>query len=308
MTRAIAGARRHSWLRRLLYLACGGASLAVVSGYGLYAQARESALGFGAELAQIGELGAGAEALLINGQRFQHLVDVRDGQPAQLLDQVQAECARERGGFGEALAQLAEAAARSGAAPASSLRQGVLRSELGGRGMIVCFAGAGGGGLAAFAEQLAELLRSGRLGALGRVRYVYAELIAPGRSRVSALWTDESLDPGAMFPSTGDVPGSDSPWIPRPPASRRTLSATAEGTPFTLLGYASQLPPPELQRFYAQRLAELGFQPAAAAPEATAYQRPDGAQLFLSLFAEGGATQVTMIESRAGAAGVEVGE
>src|SRR3954452_6344800 len=106
MTRGIARSRRRSFLRRLLYLAGTGASLAVVSGYGLYAQARESALRFGAELAQIGELGAGAEALLINGQRFQHLVELREGEPAQLLDQVQAECARERGPFGAALAEL----------------------------------------------------------------------------------------------------------------------------------------------------------------------------------------------------------
>jgi hypothetical protein len=292
----------------LLYLASTGASLAVVSGYGWYAQARESALGFGAELAQLGELDAGAEELLINGQRFRHVVDVREGEPAQLLDRVQAECARERGPFGAALAELADAAARSGAAPASALRQGVLRSESDGRGMIVCFAGAGGAGLAGLAERLRELVRSGRLGALGRVRYVYAEPIVPGQSRVSALWTDEALDPGALFPSAGDAPGSDSPWIPRPPASRRTLSAAADGTPFTLLGYASRLPAPELERFYASRLAALGFQAAAASAEAFVYQRQDGAQLFLSLLAEDGVTQVTLIESRAGVAGAEIGE
>lgn len=307
MTRGIARSRRRSFLRRLLYLAATGVSLAVVSGYGLYAQARESALGFGAELAQIGALGAGAEEFLINGQRFRYLVDVREGEPAQLLDQVQAECASEPGAFSSALAQLAQAAARIGAEPASSLRQGVLRSERDGRGMIVCFQG-DGGGLTGVAQGLRELVHSGRLGALGRVRYVYAEPIAAGQSRVSALWTDEGLDPSALFPSAGDAPGSDSPWIPRPPASRRTLSAAAQGTPFTLLGYASQLPPPELGRFYAGRLALLGFQPAAASAEATVYQRPDGAQLFLSLFAEDGETQVTLIESRGGVAGVELGE
>jgi hypothetical protein len=308
MTRGIPRSRWRSVLRRLLCLAVAGASLAVISGYGLYAQARESALRFGDELAQIGELGAGAEELLINGQRFRYFVDVREGDPAQLLDQVQAECASERSAFGSALAELADAAARSGAQPASALRQGVLRSELNGRGMIVCFAGSDGVGLAGLGQRLRELVHSGRLGALGRVRYVYAEPITAGQSRVSALWTDESLDPSAMFPSAGDAPGSDSPWIPRPPASRRTLSAAANGTPFTLLGYASQLPPPELERFYASRLAALGFQPAAASAEATVYQRPDGAQLFLSLFADDGTTQVTLIESRGRIAGVELGE
>jgi hypothetical protein len=284
-----------------------GASLAITSGYALYAQARESALGFGDELAQLGGLGAGADELLINGQRFRYLVDVREGEPAQLLDQVQAECASQRGAFGSALAELAEAAARIGAEPASSLRQGVLRSERDGRGMIVCFRGAESEGLTGFAQRLRELAHGG-LGALGRVRYVYAEPIAAGQSRVSAFWTDEGLDPSAMFPSSGDAPGSDSPWIPRPPAARRTLSAAANGAAFTLLGYASQRPPAELARFYAARLGAIGFQPAAASPEAKVYQRPDGAQLFLSLFAEDGETQVTLIESRGGVAGVELGE
>jgi hypothetical protein len=279
--------------------------LALVSGYGLYAQARDAALGFGSELAQVGELGAGAEELLINGQRFQHLVEVRESQPAQLLDQVQAECALRRGAFGSALAELADAAARLGAEPGAALRQGVLRSELDGRAMIVCFEGSAGAGLA---ERLRELARSGRPGALGRVRYVYAEPIAPGQSRVSALWTDEDLDPRALFPSAGDAPGRDSPWIPRPPASRRTLSAAASDAPFTLLGYVSQLPPPQLGSFYAARLAAFGFQPAASSGEATVYQRSDGAQLFLALFAEDGATQVTLIESRGAVAGVEAGE
>jgi hypothetical protein len=205
--------------------------------------------------------------------------------------------------------ELAGTAARSGAEPASSLRQGVLRSERDGRGMIVCFESASGlTGLEGLRERLRTLVRGGRLGVLGGVRYVYAESIAADQSRVSALWTDEAFDPGAMFPSAGDAPGSDSPWIPRPPAARRTLSAATDGAPFTLLGYASQRPAPELDRFYASRLSALGFQPAAASADATLYQRPDGTQLFLSLFAGDGGTRVTLIESRGAVAGVEIGE
>jgi hypothetical protein len=308
MTREIARPERRRSRLRLAYFAGICASLAFVSAQSLYAQARESALAFGAELSQLGELGAQAEALLINGQRFQHAVLVSDGEPAQLLDRAQAECARQPGPFGAALAQLAERAARSGAEPASALRSGVLRAEAADRGMITCFGGAGGASLAELAERISELVRTGRLGAIGSVRYVYAQRSAPGQSRVTALWTDEGLDPGAMFPAAGDAPGSDSPLLPRPPESRRLLSAAAAGTPFLLLHYAARLPAPELWRFYAPRLSALGFERVAAAGDAAAYRREDGEQLFLALIEQDGSTLVALIEDRAGWSGVEIGE
>jgi hypothetical protein len=282
-----------------VYLSCAFSALAALSGLSLVARASEAGLALGGELSRLSELGRG-ETLLLNGQRFHHGVLLSDGAPADVLDRLQASCAREPGVFATGLAQLAQAVSRAGAGEtAAGLRHGVLRHEDGERGMLVCFPGSGGGGLLELGPLLAQLARTGSLAALGPVRYLHVQRTASEHTRVTALWSDAGLDAGAMFPSTGDAPGHDSQLIPRPPESRRLVSAAAEGVPLLLLHYASHAPRAQLQRFYAAELPARGFRRVAADADAAVYQRDDGRQLYLALSEERAATQVTWVESAA---------
>lgn len=299
--------------RLSVYLTCAFSALGALSGLSLYARAGEAALALGSELARLSELdgsrpgGRAVETLLLNGQRFHHAVLLAEAAPGELLDRLQADCVRQPGPLASALAEVAQAMAETGAGePAAGLRQGVLRHEDGERGMLICFPGRSGGGLPALVQQLAELARTGSLAALGPVRYVHVERTAPAHSRVTALWSDAGLDAGAMFPSAGDAPGQDSQLIPRPPESRRLLSAAAEGTQLLLLHYASHTPRPSLRRFYSEELRARGFHQLAADPDAAVYQREDGLQVYLALLEQRAATQVTWVESRAGQVELEL--
>lgn len=320
MKRAVPRRTRGSISRLSIYLTFAFTALGALSGLSLYARASEAALALGSELGRLSALSGGSPqeqdlaTLVINGERFHHGVVLSDQQPGVLLDRMQADCQRQPGPLAAGLAQLAEAVSQAGTGePAAGLRRGVLRHEDGDRGMLVCFLGEGSpgqgaAGLPALAQRLAQLARTGSLGALGPVRYVHVERSAPDHSRVTALWSDGGLDPVAMFPSAGDAPGSDSRLIPRPPESRRLLSAAAQGAPLLLLHYASHAPRAQLERFYAAQLPALGFRRLAADQDAAVYQRDDGHQLYLALIEQRAATQVTWIESDVGSVELQLDE
>lgn len=316
MKRARPRVRGSIW-RLSLYLACAFTVLGALSASALYARAGDAALALGAELSRLSELSGAAEqgrpleTVLLNGQRFHHAVLLSEGSPHELLDRLQSDCQQQPGPFATALAELAEAAAAAGAEPGSALRQGVLRHEEDGRGTLLCFPGEGfpgegGAGLGELEQRLLQVARTGSLAALGPVRYVYVQRTGAEHSRVTALWSEQGLDPAVSFPSSGDAPGSDSLLVPRPPDSRRLLSAAAEGVPLLLLHYASHAPRPLLERFYAEQLRARGFELLAAEGDAVVYQRADGRQLFLTFSEQRAVAQVTWIESESGFSELEL--
>jgi hypothetical protein len=86
--------------------------------------------------------------------------------------------------------------------------------------------------------------------------------------------------------------------VPRPPEARRTLSASAEGLPFSVRIYESNQALDVTQRYYDAWMSEHGYQAAHAAESgASSYLRADGYQAFLSLLHEGAHTFVTVTES-----------
>ena len=106
-----------------------------------------------------------------------------------------------------------------------------------------------------------------------------------------------------MFPATGDAAGSDSRVLPRPPGSRRTLSAAAAGMPYAVRTYESNEGRAEVERFYDGWMKARGWIRAARVESegASAYFRQDGYQVFLVLAEEEGRTYATLVE--AGASG-----
>jgi hypothetical protein len=299
---------RAASLRLGAYLAVVFGVLLVVSGYSLYAHAKDAALAFGAELAGLADLTGGAEVIRVNGERFHHSLVIVDGEPAAILDRLQAECEAHPGLMGQT---LADAAARAEAAGASELvppsNGGVVRHESDGRGMLVCWVSDERSGLAALGERIEAFARTSQLSVFGRARYAYVEVMPGHQLRVMTLWADTDLDLSRLFPARGDAAGVDSRVLPRPPQSTRLLSAAADGMPFVLLHYVSRTPKPELAAFYERWFTENGWRRVEAPPAATtAYQRADGHQVFLSLLEQGTGSQVTVVESGAATAVVQV--
>jgi hypothetical protein len=78
---------------------------------------------------------------------------------------------------------------------------------------------------------------------------------------VLTVWSEGAFRIGALFPASGDAPGSDLPGVPRPIAATRELSVLAPGRSFALRLYGSTRPPQEVLAFYARALPEQGWEP-----------------------------------------------
>jgi hypothetical protein len=301
---------RPASLRLGAYLSCLFGALAGVSGYSLYAHAKDAALAFGAELSGLGDLTAGAEVIQINGERFQHALVIVGGEPGAILDRLQAECESRPGLMGQTLRELSSRERQSAdveSAASAHASRGVVRHEGDGRGMLVCWVSDERSGLSGLGERLDEFARTQKLSVFGRARYAFAEALPGGQSRVLTLWADTDLDLSALFPAHGDAAGSDSRLLPRPPEATRLLSAAAEGMPFLLLHYTSRAPTSELQAFYDGWLQAHGWRRVQSTSlTGSAYLRHDGHQVFLSLLTHEVGSQVTVIESAGGIASVGI--
>lgn len=299
---------RSASLRLGVYLTVVCGVLSLVSGYSLYAHAKDAALAFGAELAGLGDLTAGAEVIQINGERFHHSLAIVDGEPRAILDRLQAECEARPGLLGQTLAELSARAEGNGAAGERAAGDhGVVRHEGNGRGMLVCWVSDERSGLAGLAERIDEFARTSRLSVFGHARYAYVESLPGLQVRVMTLWAETDLDLASLFPASGDAAGADSRLLPRPPEATRLLSAAAEGMPFRLLHYSSRTPRAEVLAFYERWLVERGWRRVEAPPgSVTAYQRTDGHQVFLNLLERTTGSLVTLVESSAPMAAVRV--
>ncbi|MGB0680458.1 MAG: hypothetical protein ACPGUV_12420 [Polyangiales bacterium] len=164
---------------------------------------------------------------------------------------------------------LSPARARSqGPAALRDLRRqlaGVWREEGEGTGFVACFArtedGADSGPMAtrSLLRRIETALAQGDLSAIGQFRYVYVRRHGR-RTRVLELWAEGKLDITAIAPPQGDAPGQDIALVPRPPHSRRILSAWEEGHPQRVALYrVRQGRAGALLRFYRSTLRAAGW-------------------------------------------------
>jgi len=127
--------------------------------------------------------------------------------------------------------------------------------------MVACFVDDGeNGGRRTLTEKIKGFLKTRNLREFGKFRYAIAERASSGETHVMALWGDGDLKVSEMFPKTGDVPGSDSSVVARPPESRMILAAAAEGMPYALRIYESPRGRDELHRFFDTSMAAKGWQ------------------------------------------------
>jgi hypothetical protein len=294
-------------LRLSVYLTLVAIVFCALATRSVRADVGELGMAAGRQLSRLEDLTEGAEVLVVNGARFHHSSVYTDEPVSTVLDRFQAECERDPGLLARALhAVPAEGSATLAKLPRAS-RNAVVRDESEAGGMLACFVGAKPATLAEAKERIAQLVKTRNLRELGDLRYTYA--VPKGeRTRVITLWTDSELDIARMFPARGDAAGSDSVLAPRPPASRRTLSATAADFPFGVRVYESERSQAQLETFYQRALEQRGFSKVSAAGEVhtDAFLRPDGVQVFVSLAVLDSKTYVTLTEAQGRVATVSV--
>jgi hypothetical protein len=307
------------WLGRLrvsIYFACVFAFLSVVAARALRAEVGEASRALGRQLIDLPNVNGAVEVIQLNGARMQHARVTTTAPVATVLDRFEEHCNANPGALAEVLDEVAaqHPVLFEKNAPKGSLRHAVLRNETERDGVLICFVDDRATGLAGVNELLKSLAETGDLSVLGQLRFVFAERQKDGRTKVVSMRNEGSLNLSRMFPSSGDADGNDSRVLPRPPDSRRTLAAAAEGMPYALRTYDSGKRRAELEAFYAAWMKAHGWIQAAQneSEGATAYFRQDGYQVFLTLMEEGGRTYATLIEAGASAssptATVEISE
>ena len=298
-------------LRLSAYFSCVSLVGLLVLGRALYAATREDAFGLGHELLGLADLTAGAETVFLNGERFHHAVSATTEPLHTVLDRIEQHCRSNPGPAAVVLERLAASDPKSFErhAPPGALQNAVFREEAATRGMVLCFVGGPNPEkLASFLAALRRFSTTRDLSSFGRLRYSFAEAHEHEPTRVVTLWADSGLNLATLFPKTGDANGNDSPVVPRPPDARRTLSASAEGLPFSVRSYESSQSLAATQNFYDAWMREHGYQAAHDTESgASSYLRADGYQVFLSLLRSEQHTYATLTESGQSDASLELG-
>jgi hypothetical protein len=112
----------------------------------------------------------------------------------------------------------------------------------------------------ALRERLLRYVRSGDLGELARLRYVYYEKAPGGGTRYLTVWTDEHMQLAKLMPTENrDADGSDVAGVPRYPGTVRVLSAEEHGMPQKVAVYDGPGSPETAELFYRARLKTLGW-------------------------------------------------
>ncbi len=202
----------------------------------------------------------------INGQRMSLASQSTALHVDQVLGRIQQHCRERSGGLAHELGTLPGASEALQGLP-EGLRDPSAwltsrQTDRDGRsGQVVCIARAdSGGGLGGLTDRIKAFAESGDVAAIGDARYVVARRDETAKStQVLAMWTEGSFNIPSMFPSSGDAPGSDSRYVPRPPGSRRVLTAEISEHPYALRMYDSPQPDLEVLTFYERQLRDRGY-------------------------------------------------
>jgi hypothetical protein len=296
-------------LRLAAYVVCVSLLVAAVGARVVFADLREGTLQAGRELASLGDVLGTTKTLFINGAAMNVSNALTTQSPKEVIDRFESVCREHPQLLARALADVPAAmqADLANDIPDESVRSGILRAEANGDGAITCFMDDRSSSLRELPERLRAFSRSYDLAELGRLRYVYATRVDDHTTRVTTVWTDGHASLKEMFPASGDAAGMDIASAPRPPSSRRILSAASAQVPFGVYIYDSALSEASLHAFYDEQMKSLGWTVVEGVPKknTAVYMAGTGRLLYLTLSAgRGRHTLVTATEtSRTGAPG-----
>jgi hypothetical protein len=274
------GSRSAGYLRLAVYFGVLGGVLSCLGLRAAYAQGERAVFRLGQRL--LSELGPAlvgpAQALTINGQSLLVASKQTELSVPEVLDRFAASCDGQASPDGVLALppELAKSAAPGPSAGSNAAakraqlfdtvlqhptRFGVLRHDSAEEGHLACLAQPGARrGLEGLLNGAREFVASGDLSRMGDVRYVAARKLASGKTHVIAVWSEGSFRVNALFPETGDAPGTDVPGIARPAQARRELCATVPGGSYGVRLYTSPQPPHDVMAFYDQTLPRSGWQ------------------------------------------------
>ena len=184
----------------------------------------------------------------------------------QVLERFGQHCREHSAGLADEIAALPKAAAvleqlpTELGDPSRWLSSQTLAKD-GKVGQIACIARKNsGGGLTGLLESVLSFTESGDLAELGDARYVVARRDdASGQTHVLAMWTEGKFNIPEMFAETGDAPGADSHYVPRPPDARRVLSAEMAHHSYAIRMYDTKRTHAEVLSYYEHQLEPLGY-------------------------------------------------
>jgi hypothetical protein len=255
-------------LRLVAFLLATAVAASLVAAHHVRAQVNDVMLNAGSHMMQLGTDAAPPRVLRLNGARLHVRAQfLRDVRLTQVLDVLEARC-RARG------AQLDASVEKLFRDPGEldraqrALFDGVLRAETAELGALACL-DTGGQPLSPsdLSRRVATFLRTLDLADIGHLRYMRAEQQAEG-VQLLMTWSEGPMKLKEMFPPEGDAPGLELGDLPRPPSSRRVLSAWEEGAEPAINSYlvsGTQLA--ELAQFYDGQLSALGYEFLTPKPE-----------------------------------------
>lgn len=249
--------------------------LGLLLGYGMHTARGaigERSLALGRKLDGMRDLLGTTKAVTLNGQRMMLSTAIAPLSVQLALDRFEGLCRQGPNGLAHALDQIPEARSAGAQLPLAR-RLGILRNDDAHDGIVACIVHRGDRALE-LSEILESLTKTVDVGLLGDFFFVYARDASVGDKQQAQLitsWTHGSFQPSAMFPASGDAPGSDSQLATRPAGARRVLSGVAVDAPYALRVYeTSDSAGPALTKFDAS-MVRRGWlrQQQAGLPDST---------------------------------------
>jgi hypothetical protein len=177
--------------------------------------------------------------LHLNGQAIRVSVGIAPEPLDAVLDFYEGRCRARSGSLQDEVRAFQE---RSPEGPeiAASWLDTVLREDGDGRGFVACIdTGSPTETTESIAAKANRMRHHMDLSEIGDLRFVYAAE-EEGDTVFVIMWTDGPFRVREMFPNEGDSPGRDVDDVPRPPDSRRLLSAWEDSQPQSMTLYAGE--------------------------------------------------------------------
>jgi hypothetical protein len=252
-------------VRLTTFLVVVGAVLGFVSYQRARGQLGEAMMSAGSQMMMLAEAEHqdAPRQVVINGQRIHFTSGMAPFAPTEVLDRFEARCEGANAGLMAEFSRIiAEHPDDEGAHRMEEIGAPVLREQHGNTGYVACFDfGDETVGIRGLMERYARFEETRDLHDFGDLRYVYVEPAREDRAHFVAIWTEGTLQLGELFPESGDARGADVAGIPRPPGSRRVITAHETGEDQVATIYqGSDLDQGELESFYLRELPANGWQ------------------------------------------------
>lgn len=238
--------------RVALWLSLSGAVLVGFAARSAHADVKNGSMAFGRELNQLIDDPALTDTvnLKLNGQLIHLRQEILPKTVHEVVAEYEKFCKANPSSFSEIWSKgpFDPGVPGSVAVPAG-LEAGILKEENETDGMLICIA-KGKKSERTIMDAMSVFDQTGDLGAVGRLRYVYAKKTKSGAAKVMAVWTDDSFNLNSVVvDDEHEAPGPDS-QIPRPEGARRVINAEVMGTQYGVRVYQVKQSRDEVANFY----------------------------------------------------------